>query len=216
MSKSRKARHGTKTKLWKDTVYDSRCQVKAFAKKKRRRARKERRARDIEREETVQVMDVAEHLRRHQQIDELNRFADKQESELKAAWKRIEELERWKREQQQALVHLSCVLMECGLVKSSKDNCIEVACEAARRLAQVQKNREGHGRRGSGGRKPPLPPGWQWTIHSEFNVPVACLMTTDIDCFVYVHQGSVCISASNASTSCAPLEVVSAVLKVSP
>ena len=43
MSKSHKARHGTKTKLWKDTVYASRCQVKAFTKKKRRRARKARR-----------------------------------------------------------------------------------------------------------------------------------------------------------------------------
>lgn len=43
MSRSNKARYGTKCKHWKDTVYASRPQVRAYAKKKRRRARAERR-----------------------------------------------------------------------------------------------------------------------------------------------------------------------------
>jgi len=43
MSRSNKARHGTTCKHWKDTVYASKCQVKAYAKKKRRRSRSERR-----------------------------------------------------------------------------------------------------------------------------------------------------------------------------
>lgn len=43
MSRSNKARYGTKCKHWKDTVYASRPQVRAYTKKKRRAARSERR-----------------------------------------------------------------------------------------------------------------------------------------------------------------------------
>ena len=43
MSRSNKARYGTKCKHWKDTVYASRPQVRAYSKKKRRRSRAERR-----------------------------------------------------------------------------------------------------------------------------------------------------------------------------
>lgn len=43
MSRSKKARYGTGCKFWKDTMLVSRPQAKAYSKKKRRRARKERR-----------------------------------------------------------------------------------------------------------------------------------------------------------------------------
>lgn len=48
MSRSNKARYGTKCRWWKDTVYASRCQVRAYSKKKRRRARQERRKAGVE------------------------------------------------------------------------------------------------------------------------------------------------------------------------
>jgi hypothetical protein len=42
MSKSNKARFGTKCKVWKDTVFASRSQKRALTKRKRRQAQQER------------------------------------------------------------------------------------------------------------------------------------------------------------------------------
>lgn len=46
----------------------------------------------------------------------------------------LAKLRLWKAEQQQALIHLACVAMECGLVKTRSDDCIEVAVKAMRDL----------------------------------------------------------------------------------
>jgi len=42
MSRSNKARYGTSCKLWKDTVFGSRSQKQAWAKRKQIRAQQER------------------------------------------------------------------------------------------------------------------------------------------------------------------------------
>ena len=47
-------------------------------------------------------------------------------------------LQRWKEEQQHAIVRLAIALMNAGLVKSREDNCIEVACRAAKEVATLR------------------------------------------------------------------------------
>lgn len=54
---------------------------------------------------------------------------------------------------------------------------------------------------------PRLPPGWEWARCSDYPGPTACLFTPEVDCYVWVEDGSVRIS-----TGVAPVEVVAAVL----
>lgn len=80
----------------------------------------------------------AEVDRMRKQVADLAELRAAASKEANANAQAARELDGWKREQQQALIHLSCVLMDAGLVKSRDADCIEVACKAARELAELR------------------------------------------------------------------------------